>query len=565
MDTRRLILFFVFAFSLFLLTEAWQRERNPLPASTKTTPAETAPTAQTHSSSSVPQPTAAAPGTAPKATHTPAPTATPPTSAKELPAGHLIQVDTDYVHAQISTMGGDLRLLEFKKQRDAQDKSKDFVLFQDKPGKHVYVAQSGLIGGDFPNHRTVFTAVADSYTLKPGDSSISVPLEATAGGLKVTKTYTFHRGSYLIDINYKITNVSNAPVTPSSYFQFVRDSKSPSGQSVHQRATYTGAALYTEQGKYQKVSFSDIDKGKSDYQKTANNGWIAIVQHYFLGVWLPKGDVKREFYTRKLEDDLYAAGMIVPVSTIAPGQSTTLTMPLYAGPDAQDTLSKLAPGLEYTVDYGWLTIIAVPIFWCLSKLHAFVGNWGIAIILLTIIIKLLFFPLSATSYKSMARMRLLAPKMQKLKEQYGSDKQKLHQAMMEMYKKEKVNPLGGCMPIVIQIPVFIGLYYVLLQSVELRQAPFYGWIQDLSVSDPYFVLPVLMGITMFIQTHLNPVPPDPIQAKLMKFMPLIFCAFFVFFPAGLVLYYVVNNILSILQQWYITRQAEREKSAHDNK
>jgi YidC/Oxa1 family membrane protein insertase len=557
MDTRRLILFFVFAFSLFLLTEAWQREHNPLPAhgtSAQTAPAPKAPSSSAASQTPVPATT--------QAPHAQPPAATPPTTAAELPAGHLIQVDTDYVHAQISTMGGDLRLLKFKKQRDADDKSKDFVLFQDKPGQHVYIAQSGLIGGDFPNHRTAFTATSNDYVLKPGQNTISVPLEATAGDLKVTKTYTFHRGSYLIDITYKITNTGSTAVTPSSYFQFVRDSKSPTGQSAHQRATYTGAALYTEQGKYQKISFSDIDKGKADYEKTADNGWIAIVQHYFLGVWLPKGHTKREFYTRKLSDDLYAAGMILPAGTIAPGQSTTLTMPLYAGPDAQDTLSKLAPGLEYTVDYGWLTVIAVPIFWGLSKLHGLVGNWGVAIILLTIIIKLLFFPLSATSYKSMARMRLLAPKMQKLKEQYGSDRQKLHQAMMEMYKKEKVNPLGGCVPIVIQIPVFIGLYYVLLQSVELRQAPFYGWIQDLSVSDPYFVLPVLMGITMFIQTHLNPVPPDPIQAKVMKFMPLIFCAFFVFFPAGLVLYYVVNNILSIVQQWYITRQAERSNSAH---
>jgi YidC/Oxa1 family membrane protein insertase len=296
-----------------------------------------------------------------------------------------------------------------------------------------------------------------------------------------------------------------------------------------------------------------MDKGKTHYPKNSNDGGVAMLQHYFLSAWLPNNGTPREFYTRKLDGGLYAAGVILPAGTIEPGKSTTLAVPLYAGPQEQNKLAKLAPGLELTVDYGWLTIIAVPLFWVLSWFHRWVGNWGVAIILLTVVIKLLFYPLSEASYRSMAKMRVLAPKLQKLKDQYANDRQRLQQAMMELYKTEKINPLGGCLPIVVQIPVFIALYWVLLASVELRHAPFALWIVDLSAPDPWYVLPVLMGATMIIQTRLNPEPPDPVQAKVMKIMPIAFSVFFFFFPAGLVLYWLVNNVLSIAQQWNINR------------
>jgi YidC/Oxa1 family membrane protein insertase len=309
---------------------------------------------------------------------------------------------------------------------------------------------------------------------------------------------------------------------------------------------------------------SDIEKGKATYPKTSEDGWIAMLQHYFLGAWLPKNGTPREFYVRRV-DNLNAAGVIVPTPVVEPGSTVTLAVPLYAGPQEQDKLAKLAPGLDLSVDYGWLTIIAVPLFWLLSWFYHWVGNWGVAIIILTVIIKLLFYPLSEASYRSMAKMRVLAPKLQRLKEQYGEDRQRTQQAMMELYKTEKINPLGGCLPIVVQIPVFIALYWVLLASVELRHAPFMLWIHDLSRPDPWFILPVLMGATMIIQTRLNPEPPDPIQAKVMKIMPVAFSVFFFFFPAGLVLYWLVNNVLSILQQWNINRVLERANLAPPRK
>jgi YidC/Oxa1 family membrane protein insertase len=310
------------------------------------------------------------------------------------------------------------------------------------------------------------------------------------------------------------------------------------------------------------VAFSDVDKGKISYPKKSNDGWIAFLQHYFLSAWLPANDAPREFYTQRLDNGLYAAGVILSLGSIEPGANRALTVPLYTGPQEQDELAKLAPGLDLTIDYGWLTVIAKPLFWFLQWLYHWVGNWGVAIIILTVTIKALFYPLSATSYRSMARMRVLAPRMQKVKDQYGDDRQRMNQAMMELYKTEKINPLGGCLPIVVQIPVFISLYWVLLASVELRHAPFMLWIDDLSAADPYFVLPVLMGATMIFQTYLNPVPPDPVQAKIMKIMPIAFSIMFFFFPAGLVLYWLINNILSIAQQWQITHAMEHSKPAH---
>jgi YidC/Oxa1 family membrane protein insertase len=346
-------------------------------------------------------------------------------------------------------------------------------------------------------------------------------------------------------------------IQPYAYFQLVRDDKPLPGDSA-MLPTYTGVALYTDKDKFQKLSFSDIEKGKAQYSRNSEDGWIAILQHYFFSAWLPRSGVAREFYARRLEDGLYSAGVIVPAGAIAPGATGAVTVPLYAGPEEQEKLAKIAPGLDLTIDYGWLTVIAVPLFWVLAWLNQWVGNWGVAIILLTVIIKLLFYPLSAASYRSMAKMRVLAPKLQKLKDQFGQDRQRLQQAMMELYKSEKINPLGGCMPIIVQIPVFIALYWVLLASVELRHAPFMLWIDDLAAPDPWFILPVLMAVTMWVQTLLNPEPPDPVQARVMKIMPIVFSVFFFFFPAGLVLYWLVNNVLSIAQQWRITRVLERE-------
>jgi YidC/Oxa1 family membrane protein insertase len=369
-----------------------------------------------------------------------------------------------------------------------------------------------------------------------------------------------------VEVSFEVTNRGAAPLQPYAYFQLVRDGKPPAGDSA-MLPTFTGVAVYTDKEKFQKLTFEDIAKSKTPYPKSSNDGWIAVLQHYFFSAWLPKNGTPREFYTRKLDENLYSAGVIVPAGSIAAGAQGMTTVPLYVGPQEQEKLAKIAPGLDLTIDYGWLTVIAVPLFVILAWLEGWVGNWGVAIIILTIIIKALFYPLSAASYRSMAKMRVLAPKLQKLKDQYGQDRQRLQQAMMELYKTEKINPLGGCMPIVVQIPVFIALYWVLLASVELRQAPFMLWINDLAAPDTLFgvwfgmpigLLPILMAATMWIQTMLNPEPPDPVQAKVMKIMPIVFSIFFFFFPAGLVLYWLVNNVLSIAQQWRITRVLERE-------
>ena len=547
MDSLRLFAAMVFAVSVFLLFDAWNKEQHPqLPADQ----------AARQSDAPTPSPTlppgAVAPPTAPAS----APVAV--STAANLPP---LTVRTDVVIAEIDPVGGTLRRLEFTQHRDKLDNSKDFVLFQ-KDAIHTYVSQSGLIGDDLPNHTTAYSSASTNYELRDGSDDLVVTL--TASGTKavgVTKKLTFHRGGYVIDEAIQISNRGTTEIKPFAYFQLVRDGTPAAGDSK-MVPTYTGAAIYTDQSKFHKIAFSDIDKGKADYPKHATDGWIAILQHYFVAALLPSGDMAREFYTRALGSGLYTAGIIVPAGSIAPGASTTVEMRLYAGPQEQDKLAKLSPGLNLTVDYGWLTVIATPLFWVLSAIQKWTNNWGVSIILLTVIIKLIFYPLSAASYRSMARMRVMAPKMQKLKEQYGDDRQRLNQAMIEMYKTEKINPLGGCLPIVVQIPVFISLYWVLLASVELRNAPFIWWIKDLSAQDPYYILPVLMGATMIIQTYLNPTPPDPIQAKVMKIMPVAFSVFFFFFPAGLVLYWLVNNILSIAQQWQITRTIERAKTAH---
>lgn len=544
MDSQRLILFFVFSFSVFMLLDAWQRDQAPARP----------PAAAAKDEKALP-PSAQAPVPGEKLTASQ--TAVPKQGRGTPETGATIRVETDVLIADISSYGGDLRRLEFKNHRDTLDRSKNFVLFETGAAR-TYIAQAGLIGSGLPNHRTLYTATADQYRLDDGQGELEVRLTApTAEGAQVNKSYRFRRGSYLIDVGFEIVNGGAAAIQPYAYFQLVRDDTPPAGDSA-MLPTFTGVALYTDKDKFHKLAFSDIEKGKAQYPKNSEDGWIAMLQHYFFSAWLPRSGVPREFYARRMEEGLYSAGVIVPVGAIVPGARASVSVPLYAGPEEQEKLSKIAPGLDLTIDYGWLTVIAVPLFWVLAWLNHWTGNWGVAIILLTVIIKLLFYPLSAASYRSMAKMRVLAPKLQKLKDQYGQDRQRLQQAMMELYKTERINPLGGCMPIVVQIPVFIALYWVLLASVELRQAPFMLWIDDLAAPDPWFILPILMAATMWVQTLLNPEPPDPVQARIMKIMPIVFSIFFFFFPAGLVLYWLINNVLSIAQQWRITRVLERE-------
>jgi YidC/Oxa1 family membrane protein insertase len=414
----------------------------------------------------------------------------------------------------------------------------------------LYVAQTGLKGEGLPTHRSVFTSSNTQYSMQEGVDTLEVRLNTAAdNGVSVDKVYTFHRNNYAIDVNYEIKNNSANPISPSVYYQIIHDNKSNQGSMM--MPTFTGGAYYNETDKYKKIKFEEM--AKKDLALKSKDGWVGLVQHYFVSAWIPQDGIERKFYTTKLSDTDFSIGSISPVGTIAAGATATIPARLYAGPQKQSLLEATAPGLEYTVDYGWLTVIAKPLFWLLSKIHEYVHNWGIAIILLTVLIKAAFFKLSASSYKSMAQMRELAPRLQAMKEKFGDDKQKMQQAMMEMYRSEKINPLGGCLPILVQIPVFIALYWMLLGSVELRHAPFFGWIHDLSAIDPLYILPILMGGTMIVQSYISPAPTDPMQAKVMKIMPVVFSIFFFFFPAGLVLYWLVNNILSITQQWYINK------------
>jgi len=378
---------------------------------------------------------------------------------------------------------------------------------------------------------------------------------------------TFHRDSYVIDVAFDVTNAGAAPIAPYAYYQFTRDTKTAVQQSSMAPASFIGPVVYNDANKYVKVEFGEIDKLAADasrklpYTKSADNGWVGMVEHYFVAAWLPSDDKKlqREFYTRKLDNGLYAAGVIVPFGTIAPGATGELRIPLYVGPQDQDALAKLAKGLDLVVDYGIFTVIAAPLFWLLKWLHGLIGNWGWAIVAMTIIVKSVFYPLNHASARSMAKMKVIAPKLKALQEQYANDKQQLQIKMMEMYKQEKINPLGGCLPILVQIPVFIALYWVLLSAVELRNAPWFGWINDLSAPDPYFVLPVIYAITAYLQVKLSPTPiSDPVQAKVMQIMPIAFSVMFVFFPSGLVLYWLINNCIQIFQQWHMNYLLEKE-------
>jgi YidC/Oxa1 family membrane protein insertase len=560
MDIQRTILWVVFSLSLLVLWDNWMRHNGK--------PSMFFPTATQQAKPAAPA--GNAPGTAarsdvPQATATTGAPAAVPGGTGATPAvkSERITITTDVVKADIDTAGGDLTRLELLKHRDTMDPSKNTVLF-DATANHTYLGQTGLIGGPFPNHKSGFVARPGPRTLD-GGNELQLVLESEQGGVKLIKTYTFHRGDYTIGVKHEVVNNSGAPINPSLYLQLVRDANKPEHKAsffaFDPVSTFTGPAVYTDADKFQKVDFDKIEKGKDEHARKADNGWIAMVQHYFVSAFVPPEKAQREIFTKKVDNNLYAVGNIVPLGTVAPGATASLDVQLYSGPQESARLEKVAPGFDLVKDYGWLTIIAKPIFWLMNEIHKVLGNWGWTIIVLTIMIKLAFFPLSAASYRSMAKMKTVTPKMQAIRERYKSDPAKMNQAMMELYKTEKINPLGGCLPIVVQIPVFIALYWVLLASVEMRNAPWLGWIHDLASPDPWFILPIVMAASMFIQTKLNPTPPDPIQAKVMMFMPIIFSVMFFFFPAGLVLYWVVNNVLSIAQQWVITKKITAGKPA----
>ncbi|MDV6344861.1 membrane protein insertase YidC [Nitrosomonas sp. Is37] len=555
METKKIVLIIIFSTSLLFLWDAWIKERERLDklAAGPAVSTENIQSKQSHDALPVPGDTLTS--SQPDTAKVPGTEGTPSeVTPRLLATGEQVKVVTDMVVAEIDTVGGDLRRLELLKHPSRENKEIPYALLQSQ-GSRISVAQSGLIGDGLPNHKAEYKLDSNThnYSLAADQDKVVVRLIAPeANGVQVAKIYTFHRGSYVIDVQFEVKNLGEATIRPFAYFQILRDNVPTAGGTM-MVPTYLGAAIYTEDGKFQKIQFSDLDKNKADYPQNADNGWIAMLEHYFVSAWLPEQKTPREYFSKRISDNLYTAGVITPVGAIAPGQTASVTMPLYEGPQEQDKLAELAPGLELTVDYGWLTVIAVPLFWLLSFYHEWVGNWGIAIILLTMTVKILFFPLSAAGYRSMARLRLVTPKLQRIQEQYKSDRQQMHQAMMQLYKEEKINPMGGCLPIMVQIPVFIALFWTLLAAVELRYAPFALWITDLSSPDPLYVLPALMGISMFVQSKLNPKPTDPIQAKVMQIMPVMFSVFFFFFPAGLVLYSLVNNVLSIAQQWQITR------------
>ncbi|HSV82211.1 MAG TPA: membrane protein insertase YidC, partial [Ramlibacter sp.] len=488
---------------------------------------------------SVPAATSATPGV-------PVATAGPSAAQRE-----RFTVQTDVMKVTFDTEGGTVVRSEFLKHVADHKQPGNFVLMDQSP-ERVYVAQSGLIGSpEFPTHKTIMTALPGERTLKDGANDLVVKFESPAqGGVKLVKTYTFRRGAYDVGVKHEVVNVGTAPVQPQLYVQLVRDGNKLPGESSFY-STFTGPAVYTDTQKFHKVEFSDIDKDKVEIEKTATNGYVAMVQHYFASAWILPDGLKRDLFVRKVDNNLYAVGMIAPINPVAPGATQALDARFYTGPQEEKTLELVAPGLDLVKDYGWLTILAKPLYWLLDKMHGFLGNWGWAIMALVLIIKVAFYWLQAKGYESMAKMKAINPRVMQMRERFKDNPQQMQQEMMRIYREEKVNPLGGCLPIVIQIPVFIALYWVLLSSVEMRNAPWIGWIRDLASPDPFFILPLVMTLTTLLQTALNPQPPDPMQAKMMWIMPLVFSVMFFFFPAGLVLYWITNNILSIAQQWLI--------------
>ena len=555
-DIRRTILWVIFGFSMVLLWDQWQTFNGKQPTFFPKATQPVGAAAPVPSGASSPVPASGVGSTPAPASIAVSPSAVPlgaPVVATAAKREKLI-VATDVFTLTFDTEGGSLVRSSFNKFKDMLDKNAGFVLLDESAGR-VYVAQTGLIaasgGSAMPTHKSLMTAVPGERTLAAGQNELQVKFESLEiGGIKLVKTYTLRRGAYDIAVRHDIVNTGSMPVSPQLYLQLVRDGNAPLGESAFY-STFTGPAIYTEAQKYQKIDFKDIEKGTMNVEKQATNGYVAMVQHYFASAWLLGDGIKRELFQRKVDTNLYAVGMITSLGELTPGTTKTIESRLFVGPQEENMLEKLTPGLELVKDYGWLTILAKPLYWLLDKLHDTIQNWGWSIVALVLLLKIAFYWLNAKAYASMAKMKAVNPKIMEMRERLKDKPQEMQQQMMKIYKDEKVNPMGGCFPIMVQIPVFIALYWVLLSSVEMRGAPWLLWIKDLSTPDPYFILPVVMTLTTMLQTALNPAPPDPLQAKLMWFMPLIFSVMFFFFPSGLVLYWITNNILSIAQQWMI--------------
>ncbi|MDL4862180.1 membrane protein insertase YidC [Halomonas elongata] len=556
MDVKRLLLLIPLAILAYLIVVQWNQDYGQAtqapeaPAITSDSPASSQDAADTDSSDlSVPSSGTANAGNADMGSAMPGDKAA--SNSRD-----LVAVATDVLDIRIDPQGGDIVYAALPQHKYAEDTDQPFVLLSDNATRS-YVARSGL---QLEGHqgRIAFTPEKTEYRLNEGDDQLQVDLSANVNGVDVIKRFTFDRDSYAVNVSYLLDNPSETPVTARFVGQLVRDNSSdPSSGPKMGMRSFLGAAFSTPEDRYLKVDFDDIRDGKFE-NRDVEGGWVAMIQHYFTSAWAPPQDQKNLFYTATDSQNRNVAAFAGPTRTLGAESKATLAATLYVGPKIQDRLEAVAPNLELTVDFGWLWFIANPLFWLLDHIQDVIGNWGWSIVILTLLVKTALLPLSAKAYKSMARMRKLGPEMQRLKEQYGDDRQKMSQEMMKFYQKEKINPLGGCLPIVVQMPVFIALYWMLLESVELRHAPFMFWITDLSVKDPYFVLPILMGASMFVQQLLNPTPPDPTQAKIMKLLPVVFTFFFLWFPAGLVIYWVVNNITSIAQQYFITRKVEAD-------
>ena len=549
-DIRRTILWVIFGFSLVLLWDKWQihngRKPTFFPTPEVTAPAEGA-AAKADAS--------AVPATAPVgASAANVPGSGSSDSAPAAVAREKVTVTTDLYKLSFDGEGGTLVGAELLKYTDQEDKTRPVKLLDESAARY-YVAQTGLIGGNLPTHKTVMQLKPGARELAEGQDSLNVVFESPdLGGVKLVKTWTIKRGDYQIGLKQDVVNTGTAPVSPQLYLQLTRDGNKPAGESSFY-STFTGPAVYTDAKKFHKVDFKDIENGKTDsIDKQADNGYVAMVQHYFASAWLLPQGTQRDIYARKAGNNMYSVGEIVQLGAIEPGQTKTLEASLFVGPQVEPKLAAMAPGLELVKDYGWLTILAKPLYWLLSELHKFIGNWGWSIVALVVLLKIAFYWLNAKAYSSMAKMKAINPRIQEMRERLKDKPQQMQQEMMRIYREEKVNPMGGCFPIMIQIPVFMALYWVLQSSVEIRNAPWIGWIHDLSVPDPLFILPIVMTLSSLLQTALNPAPPDPMQAKMMWIMPLMFSVMFFFFPAGLVLYWCTNNILSIAQQWVINKR-----------
>jgi YidC/Oxa1 family membrane protein insertase len=562
-DMRRTLLWVVFTMSLVLLWDAWNRHTGqPTMFGAPTSQAPKAAGAAPGSASAPTELPAGVPSAVPApATTAAVPAATAPAGAVPVaatpPVTEQVTVTTDRVKATFDSIGGSLVRLELLAHRDNNDATRNVLLFEQSP-KRLYAAQTGLVtnvaGVALPNHFTAMKAVPGERTLAAGANEIALRFESpVVDGVQLAKTYTFKRGEYTVGVRHEVVNRGTAPISPQLYLQLARDGNPPEGESSFY-FTFTGPAVYTEAKKFQKIEFKAIAKGDAGYERAANAGWIAMVQHYFASAWLVNTPGPREFRTAKVADNHFTVAMVLPLGELAPDSTKAHDAVLFAGPQEENKLAALAPGLELVKDYGWFTVLAKPLFWLLDKLHSMIGNWGWAIVALVVLLKIAFYWLNASAYRSMAKMKAVAPKVNDLRERYKDKPQQMQQEMMRIYREEKVNPLGGCLPIFVQMPFFIALYWVLLSSVEMRQAPWLGWITDLAQPDPWFILPVLMTASSLLQVWLNPTPPDAVQAKLMWIMPLAFGFMFFFFPAGLVLYWLTNNILSIAQQWTINKQ-----------